>query len=77
MSKLVFGNPVQGWTPLMIAVLVIGGFQMLMLGVVGEYVWRMLAQVRNRDRYLIDAVYEVDGDAAGQHERRGRERVAV
>ena len=76
-SKLVFGNPVQGWTPLMIAVLVIGGFQMLMLGVVGEYVWRTLAQVRNRDRYLIDAVYEVDGAAAGHHERRGRERVAV
>ena len=76
-SKLVFGNPVQGWTPLMITVLVIGGFQMLMLGVVGEYVWRTLAQVRNRDRYLIDAVYEVDGAAPGQDERGGLERVAV
>lgn len=55
-----FGNPVKGWAPLMIVVLVIGGFQMLMLGCIGEYLWRTLAQVRRRDQYLIDAIYEAD-----------------
>lgn len=55
---LFFGNPVKGWSPLMIVVLVIGGFQMIMLGIIGEYLWRALAQVRRRDMYLIDAIYE-------------------
>jgi dolichol-phosphate mannosyltransferase len=57
-DALLLGNPVKGWSPLMIMVLVIGGFQMIMLGIIGEYLWRTLAQVRRRDVYLIDAVYE-------------------
>ena len=57
-DTLFLGNPVKGWAPLMIMVLVIGGFQMIMLGVIGEYLWRTLAQVRRRDMYLVDAVYK-------------------
>jgi glycosyltransferase involved in cell wall biosynthesis len=55
---LFFGNPVKGWAPLMIMILIMGGFQMIMLGMIGEYLWRTLAQVRRREMYLIDAVYE-------------------
>ena len=36
LAKLFVGNPVKGWTPLMIVVLVLGGAQMLTLGVFGE-----------------------------------------
>lgn len=57
-DSLMLGNPVKGWAPLMIMVLVIGGFQMIMLGVIGEYLWRTLAQARRRDLYLIEAIYE-------------------
>ncbi len=61
-SKLIWGNPVQGWTPLMIIMLVVGGFQTLMLGMMGEYVWRILAQVRGREPYIIETIYdETDG----------------
>ena len=62
--KLIGGIPVQGWAPLMIMILVMGGFQMLMLGIIGEYLWRALAQVRNRDLYIVDTVYEGPTDAA-------------
>lgn len=55
--RLVWGLPVQGWAPLMIMTLVLGGVQMLMLGVIGEYLWRVLAQVRGREPYIIEAVY--------------------
>src|SRR2546423_14190298 len=55
---LFLGNPVKGWAPLMIMILIMGGFQMIMLGLIGEYLWRTLAQVRRRDMYLIDAIYE-------------------
>ena len=48
------GRPVQGWASLMVAVLVLGGFQMLMMGVLGEYAWRSLNESRRRPRYLIE-----------------------
>jgi len=62
-DTLLVGNPIKGWAPLMILVLVIGGFQMIMLGLIGEYLWRTLAQVRGRDAYLIDAVYKANAAA--------------
>ena len=46
--------PFQGWAPLMIVILVIGGVQMMMLGVLGEYLWRALAEVRGRPRYIVE-----------------------
>jgi dolichol-phosphate mannosyltransferase len=57
-SKLIFGNPVKGWAPIMITVLIIGGFQLIMQGIIGEYTWRTLAQARQRDMYVIDEIYE-------------------
>ena len=49
------GNLHQGWSSLMVVLLVIGGFQMLMMGVLGEYLWRALDESRRRPRYLIEA----------------------
>jgi len=48
------GSPVQGWTSLMVVVLFLGGGQMFMLGVLGEYIWRGLDESRRRPRYLIE-----------------------
>lgn len=53
------GHRVQGWSSLMVVVLVASGFQMLMMGVLGEYLWRALDESRRRPRYLIEA--EVGG----------------
>jgi Glycosyltransferases involved in cell wall biogenesis len=63
-DHLLGGNAVKGWPPLMIMILVIGGFQMVMLGIIGEYLWRTLEQVRGRDMYLIDAVYEAKKESS-------------
>jgi glycosyltransferase involved in cell wall biosynthesis len=49
------GLPPQGWASLMVVVLVLGGIQMVMLGVLGEYLWRALDEARHRPRYLIEA----------------------
>jgi glycosyltransferase involved in cell wall biosynthesis len=43
-----------GWTSIAVLVLVLGGLQMLMLGVLGEYFARMLDEVRPRPRYIIE-----------------------
>jgi len=49
------GHPPQGWASLIVIVLVLGGFQMVMLGVLGEYLWRALDESRRRPIYLIEA----------------------
>ncbi|MBE0682574.1 MAG: glycosyltransferase family 2 protein [Anaerolineales bacterium] len=46
-------TPFQGWAPIMILILVIGGLIMLMLGMLGEYVWRILDEVKGRPNYII------------------------
>ena len=49
------GNPASGWSSLMVLVLLVGGIQMVMMGVLGEYLWRALDESRRRPRYLIEA----------------------
>jgi dolichol-phosphate mannosyltransferase len=49
------GVSVQGWSSLMVAVLVLGGIQMMMMGVLGEYLWRALDEARHRPQFLIEA----------------------
>jgi dolichol-phosphate mannosyltransferase len=48
------GRPPQGWASLMVVVLVVGGIQMVMMGVLGEYLWRALDESRGRPRYIIE-----------------------
>jgi dolichol-phosphate mannosyltransferase len=52
------GRPPEGWASLMVVVLVVGGIQMLMMGVLGEYVWRALDEARSRPGYLIERMTE-------------------
>lgn len=56
--KLLGMTPIKGWAPMMIMILVLSGIQMVMLGVIGEYLWRTLDQVRNRHPYIIDKIYD-------------------
>ena len=46
-------TPFDGWAPIMIALMIIGGMIMVMLGVIGEYVWRINEEVRKRPNYVI------------------------
>ena len=48
------GNPSKGWSELMIVLLILGGLQMLMTGVLGEYVWRTLDESRRRPRFMVE-----------------------
>ena len=50
--------PVKGWAPLMIVVLILSGIQMLMIGIIGEYLWRTLDQVRGRPPYIIEEIFD-------------------
>ena len=52
------GARVEGWTALMIVLTFTAGLQMTMLGVLGEYLWRTLDEVRKRPPYVIDKVFD-------------------
>jgi polyisoprenyl-phosphate glycosyltransferase len=52
-SKFVLGDVVRGWTSLIIVVLFLGGIQLLSIGIIGEYLSRMDANIRNRPLYLV------------------------
>lgn len=59
-------TPVQGWSSLIVVVLVLGGVQMMMLGVLGEYLWRTLEAARQRPIYFLEETLEVDMTAEAQ-----------
>lgn len=54
MSKLLRGTVVEGWTSVMLAVLTLSGVQLLMIGVLGEYLGRILEEAHNRPLYVLD-----------------------
>jgi len=43
-----------GWSSMMVVILFVSSFQMIALGIIGEYVWRGLEASRNRPSYLIE-----------------------
>jgi dolichol-phosphate mannosyltransferase len=51
--KILQGQPVQGWTSLMVALAFFSGVQLLALGILGEYLWRTLDAARGRKGYLV------------------------
>ncbi len=57
-ARLFLNVQVEGWASLMIVMLIASGVQMMILGVLGEYLWRNLDQTRRRPIFVIDKVVE-------------------
>ena len=49
-----FGNPIQGYSSILVVILVLGGIQMIMIGVIGEYLSRSLDESRRRPIFFIE-----------------------
>jgi len=52
-QKYANNNTVQGWSSLMVSILFIGGVQLICLGIIGEYLGRIMDNVKNRPLYII------------------------
>lgn len=50
---LFFGSDVPGWATLAVAVMFLGGIQLLSIGILGEYVARIFSEVKRRPNYLV------------------------
>jgi dolichol-phosphate mannosyltransferase len=51
---IMLGSPVQGWASMMCVLLIVSGVQLVMLGIVGEYLWRTFDETRGRPRYIVE-----------------------
>jgi len=52
-ETILFGKDVPGYPSLVVSVMVIGGVQLLMIGVLGEYVGKMLSEIKGRPVYFV------------------------
>ena len=64
------GRAIQGWTSLMLVVVVLGAVQMFVLGMIGEYLGRLFMEAKRRPLYIVS---DIAGQAGG---RRGLGHVA-
>ena len=67
-ARLALGVETEGWASLMIVVLLAAGGQMLILGIIGEYLWRSLDASRRRPPFVIDEIIE-SSEANYDHSR--------
>ena len=55
-NKLLNNIEVPGWTALVVITLFLSGIQLIMLGVIGEYLWRNLDASRKRPLFIVDRI---------------------
>ncbi len=57
-NKIIFGGRYEGWTTIVVLLSLFSGLILLTLGIIGEYLWRILDEVRKRPSYVIDKIVE-------------------
>ena len=76
-EAIISDKPPQGWASLMVAVLVLAGVQLVVVGLIGEYLGRMFLAVNRKPQYLVREVFHRgpaglrDRAAQSRHTRRG------
>jgi len=64
--KFLMGTAVEGFTTVILLILIIGGFLMLSLGIIGHYIARIYEEVKGRPKYIISRVTDnVRGSVTG------------
>lgn len=59
-AKLTGLISLAGWTSIMVVLLFVSSFQMISLGIIGEYVWRSLDAARNRPNFIVDRFHDIE-----------------
>ena len=60
LSSFFFGYVVPGWTAITCSIWLLGGIQLLCIGVLGEYIGKIFSEVKQRPRYFIEETTRKD-----------------
>src|SRR5258708_34729312 len=63
LRRLMLGVEVEGWSSLIVVLLLVTGVQMLRIGGLAEYLWRNLDETRHRPRFIVDEIYQPGTDS--------------
>lgn len=63
LRTLIYGRDFPGYASIMVAVLFLGGLQLISLGVIGEYLGRVYAETKKRPLYIINESYGFEKDS--------------
>lgn len=53
-----YGNTVSGWSTIVVSIWLIGGLQLLSIGIIGEYIGKIYLETKERPRFIIDDIIE-------------------
>ena len=53
-GKFLYGNRVLGWASIIITIILVGGFQMIFISLLGEYITRIFDESQKRPNYIVD-----------------------
>lgn len=71
LARFLTGTAVEGFTTVILLLLIIGGLLMLSLGVIGHYIARIYEEVKGRPKYIISHVTDnVQGEVIGAWKKR-------
>lgn len=72
--KYLMGTAVEGFTTVILLILIVGGFIMLSLGIIGHYIARIYEEIKGRPKYIISKVTDrVEGSVVGAWKKRNGE----
>jgi hypothetical protein len=60
-EKLVFGIHVPGYPTLIVIISTVGAGQLIGMGIVGEYVGKILVEVKRRPLYIVESDEQLQG----------------
>jgi polyisoprenyl-phosphate glycosyltransferase len=66
LQTLIYGGDVPGYPSLVVGLMVLGGVQLIMIGVLGEYVGKLLAEIKARPVYFVAEHSEKSADDAAE-----------
>ena len=73
LRTLIYGDPVTGFPTLIVAILFLGGIQLISLGIIGEYLGRIFDESKNRPLYFVAELYGEGQQAGSQSAREASE----